>query len=162
MIEIAKIVKPQGIKGEVKAQPLTNVLAVFKSIENVIISEKEYKIQKISLRKGFLYIKFQGIDTRNDAENLRNQFIKVDKSKLEDAKQEDEFFIDDLIGMVLNDKEGNFVGQIVDVENYGAGDIFIIEKDGRSFQAPYISKVFIKDGDKLIVDGDKLQEIFLL
>ena len=131
---IAKILKPQGIKGEVKAQPLTNVLAVFKSIENVIISEKEYKIQKISLRKGFLYIKFQGIDTRNDAENLRNQFIKVDKSKLEDAKQEDEFFIDDLIGMVLNDKEGNFVGQIVDVENYGAGDIFIIEKMAEAFK----------------------------
>lgn len=161
MIEIAKILKPQGIKGEVKALPLTNVLAVFKSLKNAVVGEKEMEIEKVSLRQGFLYIKFKNIDTRNDAETLRNFMIKIDRTLIEESKGDDEFLIDDLIGMVLYDKQGNLVGQIMEIVNYGSCDIFIIEKEGRSYQAPYVDDVFIKEGDKLVVDGEKLKEIMI-
>lgn len=128
MLEIAKILKPQGIKGEVKALPLTNVLAVFKSIKNAFVGGKDMAIEKISMRQGFLYIKFKDINTRNDAELLRNQSIKISKDILENFKEEDEFLIDDLIGMVIYDEKGALVGQIVEVINYGSSDIFIMEK----------------------------------
>ena len=118
MLEIAKILKPQGIKGEVKALPLTNVLAVFKSLKNVFVQSKEMTIEKISMRQGFLYIKFSEINSRNDAELLRNLKLYVSKDYLQNFKQEDEFFIDDLIGMVIYDENNILVGQIVDVINY--------------------------------------------
>lgn len=161
MIEIAKIVKPQGIKGEVKALPLTNVLAVFKSLKNCFVGDKNMNIEHISLRQGFLYIKFKEIKTRNDAELYRNQFIKVDKQLLEQAKNEDEFLVDDLIGMVLYDTQGNLFGQIVDVINYGSCDIFVIEHENRHYEAPYVDEVFIKQGDKLVVDSEKLKEVLI-
>ena len=64
MIEIAKILKPQGIKGEVKASPSTNVLAVFKYVKNVFIGDKEFEIESLSIRRGFLYIKFSYIQKK--------------------------------------------------------------------------------------------------
>ena len=161
MIEIAKILKPQGIKGEVKALPLTNVLAVFKSIKNIKIGEKDYEIEHILLRQNFLYIKLKNVNTRNDAETLRNQTIKVDRSYLEKSKQDDEFFIDDLIGMVLYDTNGELVGQIVDVVNYGSCDIFVIEKENRTYEAPYVDDVFMRKGEKLVVDSEKLKEVIV-
>lgn len=160
MIEIAKILKPQGIKGEVKAQPSTNILAVFKSVQNVRIGVKDYQIERLSLRQGFLYIKFKGIDTRNQAEELRNCSIEIDKDLLVEIKG-NEFLIDDLIGMVLYSTKGELVGQIVDVVNYGSCDIFIIEHNGRQYQAPYVEDVFIKDGDKLVVDSEKFKEVVI-
>ena len=160
MIEIAKILKPQGIKGEVKAQPSTNILAVFKSVQNVRIGFKEYQIERLSLRQGFLYIKFKGIDTRNQAEELRNCSIEIDKNLLVEVKG-NEFLIDDLIGMVLYSTKGELVGQIVDVVNYGSCDIFIIEHNGRQYQAPYVEDVFIKEGDKLVVDSEKFKEVVI-
>lgn len=160
MIEIAKILKPQGIKGEVKAQPSTNVLAVFKSVQNVRIGVKDYQIERLSLRQGFLYIKFKGIDTRNQAEELRNCSIEIDKNLLVEVKG-NEFLIDDLIGMVLYSTKGELVGQIVDVVNYGSCDIFIIEHNGRQYQAPYVEDVFIKEGDKLVVDSEKFKEVVI-
>lgn len=160
MIEIAKILKPQGIKGEVKAQPSTNILAVFKSVQNVRIGFKEYQIERLSLRQGFLYIKFKGIDTRNQAEELRNCSIEIDKDLLVEIKG-NEFLIDDLIGMVLYSTKGELVGQIVDVVNYGSCDIFIIEHNGRQYQAPYVEDVFIKEGDKLVVDSEKFKEVVI-
>lgn len=161
MIEIAKILKPQGIKGEVKAMPLTNVLAVFNLIKNCVVGEKTMTIEHISVRQGYVYIKFDEIKTRNDAENYRNQVIKIPKEILESAKAEDDFLIDDLIGMILYDEKDEIVGQIIDVINYGACDIFIIEKEGREYQVPYVDDVFKKQNNRLIVDSEKIKEVML-
>lgn len=161
MIEIAQIVKPQGIKGEVKAQPFTNVVEVFDKIKECLVGKEVMHISNLSFRQGFLYIKFDEIKTRNDAENYRNQSIKIDKKLLEETKNEDEFLIDDLIGFVLYDDKGEMVGQIVNVLNYGASDIFIIEKEGRTYEVPFVPEVFkIKNGC-LTVDSEKLLEVMI-
>lgn len=161
MIEIAKILKPQGIKGEVKAMPLTNVLAVFNLLKSCVVGQKTMNVEHISLRQGYVYIKFDEIKTRNDAENYRNQTIKVEKELLESAKDSEDFLIDDLIGMVLHDEKGEIVGQIIDVINYGSSDIFIIEKDGRSYQVPYVEDVFKRENDHLVVDSEKIKEVMV-
>ena len=161
MLEIAKILKPQGIKGEVKAMPLTNVLAVFKSLKNVYIDGQNLKIDKISLRQGFLYIKFATINSRNEAETLRNKSIKIEKEILQKFKEEDEFLIEDLIGMTIFNEKGEFVGQVVEVINYGSADIFIIEKEGRQMQVPFVEGVFVKEGDSLVANSQKLAEVMI-
>lgn len=161
MIEIAKILKPQGIKGEVKAMPLTNVLAVFNLLKSCVVGQKTMNVEHISVRQGYVYIKFDEIKTRNDAENYRNQTIKVEKELLESAKDSEDFLIDDLIGMVLHDEKGEIVGQIIDVINYGSSDIFIIEKNGRSYQVPYVEDVFKRENDHLVVDSEKIKEVMV-
>ena len=161
MIEIAQILKPQGIKGEVKALPLTNVLAVFNSLKNCYIDGKNMKIDHISLRQGYLYIKFNEITTRNDAENYRNKLLKIDKQILEDIKNDEDWLVDDLIGLVLYDDKGDMFGQIVEVTNYGATDIFVIEKDGHNVEIPYIDGVFFEKDGKLTVDSEKVKEVLL-
>lgn len=161
MIEIAKIVKPQGIKGEVKALPSTNVVEVFDIIKECLVGKEVMHISRLSFRQGFLYIKFDEIKTRNDAENYRNLSIKIDKKLLEEAKGEDEFLIDDLIGLVLYDDKGEMVGQIVSVQNFGASDIFVIEKEGRTYEIPYVDEVFKVIGGTLVVDSEKLLEVMI-
>ncbi len=161
MLEIAKILKPQGIKGEVKALPLTNVLAVFNSIKSCVVGNIVLNIENVSLRQGYAYIKFKEISTRNEAEKLRNYILKVEKDVLEEIKEENEFLVDDLIGMILYDDKKNLIGQIVDIMNYGACDIFIIEKDGRKYQVPYVDDVFRKEGNILVVDSEKIKEVMI-
>lgn len=161
MMEIAKILKPQGIKGEVKAMPLTNVLAVFNSLKNCVVGTKPMNIEHISIRQGYIYIKFDEINSRNEAETYRNLTIKVEKSLVEESKEEDDFLVDDLIGMILYDENSELVGQIIDIINYGAGDIFIISKEDRNYQVPYVDEVFKRDGDHLVVDSKKIKEVMV-
>jgi len=117
------------------------------------------KIKNIVYRQGFLYVTFDGVNSRNDAENLRQKTIAVDKELLLACKDEDEFLIDDLIGMTLYDLKGEYVGQIVDVVDYGSGDVFVIEREGRTIEAPYVGAAFIKQGEKLVVDREKFDEV---
>lgn len=159
MIEVAKIVKPQGIKGEVKCQPLTNILAVFKTIKVCYIDGKMVKILHASVRQDFLYLTIENVTTRNDAEALRGKLICLPKEELLAAKNEEEFLIDDLIGMVLYDTEGKLVGQIKDVVDYGCGDILVIDCNGRTKEAPYLANVFLTQGDKLVVNRKAFNEV---
>ena len=161
MIEIAKILKPQGIKGEVKALPSTNVVEVFDTLKECLVGKEVMHISHLSFRQGFLYIKFDEIKTRNDAENYRNLSIRINKKLLEEAKNDDEFLVDDLIGLVLYDDKGQMVGQIVSIQNFGATDIFIIEKDGREYEVPYIDEVFKVAQGSLVVDSEKLLEVMV-
>ena len=161
MLEIAKILKPQGIKGEVKAEPLTNVVEVFSSIKKCLVGNKTMQIERSSFRQGFLYIKFKEINSRNDAELERGKLIKIERSLLESVKDEDDFLVDELIGMIIYDNQGELVGQIVNILNYGATDILILEKENRQMEAPFIPEVFYREGDRLVANHDKLLEVLI-
>ena len=63
--------------------------------------------------------------------------------------------------MVLYDEKGDLVGQIVDILNYGATDIFVIEKEDRRYEVPYIQGVFNEENGKIIVDSEKLKEVLI-
>ena len=161
MIEIAKILKPQGIKGEIKALPLTDVVELFDVLKECLVGNKTMRVERISFRQGFLYIKFDEIKTRNDAELYRNYSIKVEKKLLLSVKQDDALLVEDVIGMLLYDDKGNFVGQVMDIINYGATDIFVIEKEDRQYQVPFVDEVFMFDGEKYIVNSEKLEEVMV-
>lgn len=161
MIEIARILKPQGIKGEVKAELLTDVVAIFDVLKECLVGNKNMHIGHVSIRQGFLYIKFDEIKTRNDAELYRNLILKCPKALLEDMKGEDEFLVDDLIGTILYDDQGNMVGQIMEILNYGASDIFVVEKEGRTYDIPYVEDIFYVENNQLIVDGKRLEEVMV-
>ena len=124
-----------------------------------MLKGRSLKFQTFLFDKVFLYVKFEGIDDRNMAETLRGKRIMLDKDLIKNALEEDELLVDDLIGMVLYDKEGNLVGQIVDVENYGATFNFIIDCNGRTVQTPFVDGVFDRDRDTLVVNKDKFDEV---
>ena len=161
MIEIARILKPQGIKGEVKAELLTDVVSIFDVLTECLVGNKNMKISHVSIRQGFLYIKFSEIATRNDAELYRNQILKCPKALLEEMKDEDAMLVDDLIGTILYDDQGNMVGQIVEILNYGASDIFVVEKEGRTYDIPYDEDIFWYKNNQLVVDSKRLEEVMV-
>lgn len=148
---VAKISKPQGIHGEVKCQVLTDVLAVFcGQVKDFYVDGKQISAEKVSFRQGSAYIKFEGVDTRNDAEKLRNKEITLDKEIIENF-MEDEVLVDDLIGLNICDEEGFPVGQIVDYENYGATDILTILENGHEYEVPFIKEIFKQEGKKVYI-----------
>ena len=68
MLSVATILKPQGLKGELKCELLTDVLAVFSKAKSIFVDGKELKIIKANVRQGFLYITLEGITDRIIAE----------------------------------------------------------------------------------------------
>ena len=148
---IAKVVKPQGIKGEVKCMLYTDVFEAVTKAKRLLTSTGECQVERAVIRGGFLYLKFLGINDRNNAEIFRNQLLYLPKEEIEKFNKSD-FLVDDLIGMVLYDFEGNLVGQIVDYEDYGSAPILSIEEGGHIYEVPYIKSVFVTQDGALKVN----------
>ena len=139
---IGKIVKPQGLKGEMKVLPDTDVPAVFSNVKTVFIDGKPHSVLHFVFRLGFAYLQIEGVDKIEDAENFRNKKVFVEKSVFENMGEEN-YLVADLIGMELFDETGKQAGVVEDVENWGSTDILIVRADGRAYQVPFLKEIFL-------------------
>lgn len=162
MVEIAKILKPQGLKGEMKLDLFLKDEKTWKKIKDVQIDSQSYIVKSIRFYKGFGYILLCEIDSIAKCEKFRNKFVYVDKSQLETDKNE--YLIDDLVGCEVVDEKGNFVGEVESIESYGGADIINILYCGAKRSFPFLKSVLV-DVDvktkKIVVNKEKLKEVMI-
>lgn len=138
---IGKILKPQGIRGELKIKPQVDEQN-FKEIKTVEIEGKSYTIKTVSIRDGYAYVTFDEIKDRNEAETFRDKDICALQEDLLPLK-DNEYYIDDLIGCVIVDENGEKYGRVLDVQNFGASDILTIRDGSEEVLCPFLNKVFL-------------------
>ena len=144
-LEIGQIVNTFGIKGIVKVKPFTDDITRFDRLEKVYIeihnSKKKYEIEEVKYHKDMVLIKFKGIDKIEDAELLRNSYLKVNR-KDEPELEEDTYYIVDLLGLDVYSDEGNLLGKLEDIFNNGSTDIYVVKNElGKQLLLPAISDV---------------------
>ncbi|MGD9897971.1 MAG: ribosome maturation factor RimM [Calditrichaceae bacterium] len=147
MYVIGKFIKPQGIKGELKAEIITSFPERFTGLKKVYINEKEsqaYSIESVRLSDRFVFIKLKDINTREEAESLRNEYLYIPDDELKDL-DEDEYYIHDLLGIKIYDEQDVLLGELIDVESISSNDIYTMKSvDGREFMIPAIKDVILE------------------
>lgn len=140
-IKVGKITTAVGIKGEVKVYPYTDDQKRFEQLESVYADDDVMKIDKVRYQKNLVILKFKGVDDRNAAEALRGRFLTIDRSELREL-DEDEYFIFDLIGLEAVDQEGIHIGEVTDVIQNTAQDLYEIKMDdGRKYLVPAVYEI---------------------
>lgn len=147
---VGKIVKPQGIKGEVKIYPLIDIPAIFNGKHEMFIDKKPVKIKSCTYRLGFAYACFDVIPDRNTAEKYRNSLIYIDKEEFYKIPS-NTYLVDDLVGQTLFDENEKFVGQIMGTENYGFDDLIVVKEGERTFIVPFVKDIFKQKDGKMYV-----------
>ncbi len=144
-ITIGKIVNTQGRRGEVRVIPLTDFPERFDVMDKVIIDlngkTMPVNIEKTYPHKKFIIIKFSGFDDMNAAETLKNATLLIPRNELMPLP-DDAFYIFDIVGMEVFTDDGRRLGQVRDVLQTGANDVFVVE-DGerRPLLIPALKKV---------------------
>jgi 16S rRNA processing protein RimM len=161
LVALGKVAKPQGIKGEVKIQLYIDSNFDLSKVKRAYANNfGQLAVKHMRVNKGFAYVLFEGICTREQAETLRNCEISVEKQSIV-FKDKTTFFVEDIVGSQIVDQNNNLVGELVDVEQYGAADVWVMRADGRNYMFPYIPKIVQKvlPNQKLIVvDANALEE----
>lgn len=158
-LKIGQIVNVHGIKGEVKVYPYTDDIVSLSKKKYVYLDESiesKININLCRIQKNMLLVKFEKIDTVEEAEKLRNKYIYVLKEEL-DSLEEDNYYVDDLISMqVVDIKNNKAIGTITYVFNTGANDIYeVLLEDGKKTYLPAIKQVVKKvdvDEKKMYVE----------
>lgn len=152
LITIGKISKPQGIRGELKVIPLTDDPERFVSLRQVRIAGKEYTVTRARVDRDQVYLTLQGVADRNAAELLRNLDVQVPRDQAVKPAA-GRYLIADIIGCEAVTDNGQAVGNVCDVLQYGAADVWVIRtKQGKNLMIPCIGELVLDvDTDARIV-----------
>ena len=148
--EIGQIVNTSGLKGVIKVKPFTDDIQKFKNFKTIYIllkkDLKEFKIEQVRFNKNMVFLKLEGLNTVEEAENYRNCYIKVKREnneKLEDGS----YYIVDIIGCKVYTDEKQELGKVVDVFSTGSNDVYVAQNEfGKQILLPAIKEV-IKNVD---------------
>ena len=158
---IGEVLKPQGIRGELKIKTFTDAPTDVKAFGTVYIDDTPYKILSFRVGPdGAAYVGLRGIPDRNAAELFRGKKLegaREDAPELEEGR----YYIVDVIGLSCETEEGEVLGKVTDVSNL-ATDVYTIEKAGKSILFPAVKGVVKKvdlTNKKLIVDKKIFDEI---
>lgn len=161
-ITIATILKPQGIRGEVKVKAMTDSADDLTDFKNVLIDGVDYSVLSVRAQGEFAYLGLKGIADRNAAETLRGKSVEVLRGDMPDLP-DGRYYIADLIGCNVVTERGDILGAVEEVTP-ARTDIFTIIKGDKkiTFAAAdgVITEVDTK-AKKITVNGKRFKEVSL-
>ncbi len=144
-LETGKIVGTHGVKGMVRVQAWSDsgeFLKNFKTFYTDDKGEKSLKVNSVTPHGNVVLIAFKDVDTIEKAEALRNKIIYIDRNDVKLPKGR--YFIDDLIGCSVFDADTNeLLGELSDVSQTGANDVWHIKKGDKEYLVPAIDEVIV-------------------
>lgn len=140
-IKIGIITKPQGIRGEVKVNPLTDDIGRFLTLKEVYIEQDGQKtavrVMGARVDNQNAYLLLERVYDRNAAELLRAKDLYVDRANAVPLP-EGRYFIVDLLGCAVVDRSGEQLGVLKDVLKPGANDVFVVTHKGSELLIPVV------------------------
>ena len=161
LLRIGLISKPQGVRGELKIQPLTDDINRFAKLKEVIIDGSSYRVTSVKIGGGVVFMSLFGLTDRDQAERFRNKFICVNRENAIPL-EEGRYFIVDVIGCVITTDQGQTVGEVFDVIS-ARTDIFTVKGiDGKIMRFPFLKDAIIKvdvENKSIVLKDKRLKEI---
>lgn len=161
---IGRVLKPVGVRGELKIEILTDFPERFASLRQVFLGDdaKSFRVESArAVSHRLARLKLIGIDTPEAAATLRHQLVYVAR---EDAVPlpPNRVYLYQTIGLRVKTTDGVVLGQVTDVLDTRANDVYIVHDGTREILLPAIPQVVkeinIERGEMIVELMDGLVE----
>ena len=162
---IATVLKPQGVRGECKISSFASNIEHFRHW-TVLFRKTEHGFEPVSLRvsrirDGFVYAFLDDSANPDEAEKFRGCDLYIDRAHAAPAEG-NAVHIADLIGCEARLENGEFVGILKSVLQYGTVDTWVFDTGSGTLMAPALISVFPEvdvENKTILVIRDRLEEV---
>jgi len=155
-LEMARFTKPQGLKGDLRAQIFCDSPEILEDFEQFYLGKDKtpLTVSLKEMRKGFVVLQIEDIDNVVSAQQLVGEILYIKRSDYKLPKNT--WFVRDLIGLQVVDADsGEVYGNVQEILQNAPKDVYIIKtppphKRGRQLMFPSIPEVLI---DTNITEG---------
>ena len=151
---VGRVLAPHGIRGELKVQPLTDFPERFDAGSRLWLNGQQWVVERGRWAgRGGVILKLRGLDTRNDAETLRDAELTVPEAT--ELKEEGVYYLHDIIGLPVFDAAGEALGKLADVFSTGSTDVYVVRGDRGELLLPALEDVVTNvdvAGGRIVVD----------
>jgi 16S rRNA processing protein RimM len=144
---VARILRPHGVRGEVRAQIVTSHPELLVTHRSFYLSSpkspevgRECPVEQVRLHAGAALLKLVGCDDRDAAEARRGMLVQI---PMEHAVplEDDEYYLHQIIGLKVETADGLQLGKVVEVLETGADDVYIVRGTRGEVLLPAVSEV---------------------
>lgn len=129
---IGRVLRPHGVRGELRVEITTDRPEQLRRHTHFYLARPESPetvrrcpIEKSRQHKGVLLLKLEGCDDRNGADELRGMLVQIPTEEAEPLG-EGEYYHFQLIGLAVETESGERLGQVVEVLETGANDVYVV------------------------------------
>ena len=134
-VTLAVIIGAHGVAGEVRLKLFGEGVEALKSYNGFDVAGRTLTLKSVRPGPSGAVARFAEVGDRTQAEALRGTELTVPRSALPPLG-EGEYYHADLIGLPCFSSDGEVLGNIVAVENFGAGDIIEVERPAEDGKKP--------------------------
>ncbi|NLO89594.1 MAG: 16S rRNA processing protein RimM [Clostridia bacterium] len=148
-IAVAKVINTHGIKGEVKAIPLSDFKDRYYRLKKVYVKEQEecytLNLENARWHMDTLILKFKEISNISEAEPLKGSYLFINRSDAVELP-EDTYYIFEIVGLeVYNVEDYVKLGTVTEVLQTGANDVYIVkDSSGGELLIPALKEVVVE------------------
>ena len=146
-IALAAVAGAHGVRGEVKLKLFGDSIDSLARQPSLTVGGKPLLLKDDRAGNKTAIARFEGVSSREAAEALRGSLVEIDREALPPLTA-GEYYHADLVGLPCVDGDGQPIGIVAAIEDFGAGELLDIEKaDGKRSLIPF------RDGVADLVDG---------
>lgn len=156
---VARIGRPQGLRGEVSVEVRTDDPArrfvVGAQLRTDPASAGPLRLASVRDQSGRTILRFDGVSDRTQAEGLRGVLLVVETDD-DEPDRSDEWYDHELVGLAAVDPSGAPLGTVVRLEHRPAQDLLVVATAGAAevlvpFVAALVPEVDVRSG-RVVID----------
>lgn len=145
LIIIGRVVKPWGVRGELKIEPITDFPERFKRLQRVFLASasgesREFRVKSVRYRAGIPYLTFEGYETPEKARALAGRLIQIPEEEAMPLP-EGSYYWFELIGMDVFTEDGERLGRVADIFCTGSNDVYVVRHGRREYYIPATQEI---------------------
>jgi len=164
LIQVGRVAGAFGVRGEVRITSFTAEPLALVDYKTLVREDGSAGLTLTSGRpvKGGVIARAKEVETREQAEALRGLKLYIPRDRLP-APEEDEFYVTDLIGLAIETADGEPLGRVKSVQDFGAGDLLEVQppEGGATWYLPFtreaVPEVRIAEGVVVAVRPDETE-----
>lgn len=135
-IILGRVIGAHGIRGEIKVRAETDSVETFLQVGEVEINGRRYQVVGARPHKRKVLLSLAQINTRNEAEALSGQEVRVAQHQLPPLS-EGEYYHFEILGLAVYQADnGAYLGRVTEIISTAAHDVYVVREGGREYLVP--------------------------
>ncbi|MGE3075972.1 MAG: ribosome maturation factor RimM [Dehalococcoidia bacterium] len=137
---VGRVLRPHALTGEIRVLAYSPTARNLQRGRPVYLSGVRRVVERARQDHEHWILKIQGINNRNDVEDLRGELVEAADNDVQ-RDDDESYFIHELIGLKVVTTSGETLGNITEVLQTGANDVYVVKGDGPEIMVPAIGGV---------------------
>jgi 16S rRNA processing protein RimM len=147
---VGRVLRPHGVRGELRVEIITDHPERLARHSDFYLARpdapqevRRYSVEGLRFHKEVLLLRLDGCDDRNGADELRGMLVQI---PIEEAVplEEGEYYLFQLIGVRVETESGEWLGQVVEVIETGANDVYVVRGPRGEVLLPAVDEVVLE------------------